>query len=312
MVLGWSAVASCASELASTVEDPAKRAELEAVRMIAGRHAGTGELMPWPDEAELAVVPRALRLRLLAHVVQSAADAGTDAVAHATRALRFVRPPLERAPEDAVLLGAVGRAMAAGGDDAAAMNALHNAVDAWIEVGSPHKSSYALCELLRLLGIAGRRDEVLGLCEHRVTDYARDPRSSEKSVGYLRVAAGRALVQIGSPARALEYLTDDRRWPPLPPEAEGARERWRARALDGVGRREDADACRERLDTRRGHGIALVMQAGLAKLDRALRDGEDTATAIAALAALTEPRRTLDRCPPGVDPAQYLAENTRY
>jgi hypothetical protein len=312
MVLGWSAVATCASALSTMVEDPEMRAKLEAVRLIAARHAGAGELMAWPDEAELAAVPRSLRLRLLAHVVQSAADAGTKAITHATRALSLVHPKLERAPEDAVLLGAVGRAMAAGGADAEAMNALRDAVDAWSEVGSPHESSYPLCELLRLLGIAGRREEVLALCAHEVTDYARDPRSSEKSVGYVRVAAGRALVQIGGAENALEYLDDDGRWPPLPPEAEGARERWRARALDGVGRREEADECRERLDARRGHGVALAVQAGLAKLDRALRDGENTATVIAVLAELAEPRRTLDRCPPGGDPVQYLAEHTRY
>lgn len=312
MVLGWSAVATCASALSKMVDDPEKRAKLEAVRLIADRHAGAGELMRWPDEAELAVLPRSLRLRLLAHVVQSAADTGTEAIARATRALSFVRHRLDRAPEDAMLLGAVGRAMAAGGADVAGMDALHEAVDAWIEVGSPQESSYPLCELLRLLGIAGRRDEVLALCAQQVTDYARDPRSSEKSVGYVRVAAGRALVQIGDAENALEYLADDGRWPPLPPEAEGARERWRARALDGVGEREEADECRERLNVRRGHGVALAVQAGLAKLDRAIRDGDNTATAIAVLAELAEPKRTLDRCPPGADPVHYLAEHTRY
>jgi hypothetical protein len=156
MVLGWSAMATCAHELSAKVASPATRARLDAARATARRHAAHGEPMPWPDEAELATMPRSRRLRLLAHVVQSAADVGTDAAAQANRALSLVRPRLERAPEDAVILGALGRAMAAGGDDDAATNALREAVDAWIEVGSPHESSHALCELLRLLAIAGR------------------------------------------------------------------------------------------------------------------------------------------------------------
>jgi hypothetical protein len=312
MVLGWSAIATCAHELSVKVASPTTRARLDAVRAIARRHAGHGAPMPWPDEADLTTMPRSRRLRLLAHVVQSAADVGTDAVAQANRALSLVRPRLERAPEDAVILGAIGRAMAAGGDDDAATNALREAVDAWSEVGSPHESSHALCELLRLLAIAGRREEVVALCERAVADCARDPRSSEKSIGYVRIAAGRALVQIGNLEAALGYLSDDGGWPPLPPEAEGARERWWARALDGSGRRADADQCRERLDARRGRGVALDMQASLAELDRARRDGESTSSAIEALEAMTETRRTLDSCPEGIDRAEWLAERSRY
>jgi tetratricopeptide (TPR) repeat protein len=312
LVLGWRAVVTCAIALARAVQRPETRARLDTVRRIAERHAGEGQLMPWPDDAELRTLPRALRLRLLAHVVQSAADAGVDAHAHARRALRLVRPPLERAAEDAVLLGAAGRALAAAGNEAEAIVTLREATQAWSEIACPHESSHALCELLRLLGMRGQHDEVLALCAGAATSFLLDPRSPEKSIGYLRVAAGRAMVQVALPEKALDYLDDDGRWPPLPASAEGARERWRARALDAVGRSEEAARCRRTLDARSDRGPALAFQAGLAQLDRARRTGQDTIALVAALALLPEGRRTRDRLPPGDDLEHALAERTRY
>lgn len=320
LVLSWSAVEACAEActamLASTGDDEGEsthprrslRGQLEIVKAIASRHQGKPCLLPPLDEH--ALTPRAERLRLLAHELQAYADAPSLAPeahvrARIAAAKAALRPAGERAPEDAVLLGAMGRAWAALGARADATNALHDAVHAWAEMHLEAESSYALAALLRLVGI-DKSDLLLTVLAEHVQNLERDARSSEKSMGYVRLAYARALVQVGLPGHAEQawaLLDDAPGRAPLPHEVESARGRWQARALDALGRHSDADALRMALDS---NPTADAEQRALAKLDRCLRDSVPCDELLAELRAAAPP------CPASEDEARWIAERSFY
>jgi hypothetical protein len=312
VVLGWSAIGACAQELLRAERPAPERKRLEMVRAIAHRHGGHKEPHPWPAEGELAQEPRAARLRYLAHVVQSEAEGGDDPGAAADRAHRLVRPRLERASEDAVLLGAIGRALGAAERDEEAISVLQDAVATWQDIGAPYDSTHALCELLRLLGITARRADVDVVVRRDLPTIEADPRTSDKSLGFVRVALGRAYTQTKQPLLALRELRDVPDGRALPLIAEAGRLRWLALATDAVGDPIAADRIRERLADRKAPPYPWILQTKLARLDAARRDGTVTEELRADLATTAELSRSLTRCPAGRDWAAHLTERSRY
>lgn len=313
VVLGWSAIERCAEGL--LVQDPSPRDQerLRWVHAIAKRHRGVKELpLPWPEEAELLREPRASRLRRLAQVVQSEAEVGKDPGAAADRARPWLRPPLERASDDAVLLGAMGRAYGAAERDEAAIAVLREAIEAWHDVGSAAESTHALCELLRQLGMAADRDGLRTVVEHHIPRVEADPRVSDKSLGFVRVALGRAYVQAGEAALGRDELSGVPDSRALPLIAEGARLRWLALAHDALGDFGEADAARRRLLQRSKAPYPWRLQTALAHLDAARRDGDDLARLLEEVVSVAELALARRRCPEGRDLAFHLTQRSRY
>ncbi|MEZ4299107.1 MAG: hypothetical protein R3B70_29430 [Polyangiaceae bacterium] len=312
VVLGWPAIERCAEELLRERPSPHDGRRLAMVLAIARRHGGHKEPHPWPEEAEIAGEPRARRLRYLAHVVQSEAEGGADPGACADRAQKLVRPRLERASEDAVLLGAIGRALAAAERDADAIEVLRAAVATWQDIGAPYDSSHAVCELLRLLGITGSGSDVDQVERQDLPAIESDPRTSDKSLGFVRVALGRAHVQTGRPELGVLELDRVPRGRALPLIAEAGRLRWLALALDALSEHAAADELRARLASRKDPPYPWILQATLADLDRARRDGTVTEALREEMGKNPELSRSLRRCPPDRDWAAHLTERSRY
>ncbi len=316
-VLGWRAIAACAAALKQDVA-PALHGQLEVTIAIASRHAGAPPApLTWPSPSELSAMHRSWRLRYLAHVVQSATDAGLGDAELFVKASAFVREASERSAEDCVLLGAIGRGWAAIEQESEAISALDEAVRSWRDLNLPHEASHALSELLRLLGIrAGEGDttsnEALRAALHdNVEVLEANPQTSATSLGYLRLAAGRALVQAGAPEDSLRYLASPQ-WSPMPRHVEASRLRWLARACSASGRHESAARAREELAAAAAAALdpAFREQSDLAQLDDALARAQPTADLLSRLTG--ELRSALESCPPQRDPTRHVTERFRY
>jgi hypothetical protein len=196
-------------------------ADLTRARRIVARHLDAPERPPWPVGVER--LPRPVRLRRLAHVLQCHTDSGSrdpeqpvDALLSA--ALEYVAPPMERTACDLELLGAAGRLAAATGRLAAAEAWLQRAVEGWFAIERPAEACRPLCAWLQLRGLDDRddRDVREGLSRLVRVLPDRDP-----GMPYLSLAAGRLAVQRGhdpSPLHAalqtdLPHVRDSaRRW----------------------------------------------------------------------------------------------------
>jgi hypothetical protein len=193
---------------------------------------------------------------------------------------------------------------------------LRAAIKGWKEAWEEKEISRPLCELLRVLGIAGHTEEVVALCENEVNAYELAPGASDKSIGFLRVAAGRALVQVNEPTRACEYLTRQTNGP-LPVHLEKARQRWLARALHDCGDLAGAAKEREKLwgrtDDPSSHDQLI-----LARLDDAIENSRETTEFIDELRAYPDGEALIARrlCPWRDNDAQSIArfvtEHCRY
>lgn len=202
---------------------------VEIVRDAAARHEGHDSLCAWPSKAELRGLERGLRLEVLAHVVQSAADADWDAAGdYARRASEWLASPGERHAADAKLLGAIGRAFAAASAASDATRALTASIETFESLRLPAMATYAVSELLRVAA-----DAAPDHARHLATDLA--PRIAEVAdpIGraFVQLAIGRAWASLGDPERALHCLDDSAaEWTRAPLHARQARWRWRIQA----------------------------------------------------------------------------------
>jgi len=318
---GWEAVARSAETLVDLLAGTAEPEEVQArdrartAALIARRHEGAGAPPWWPEPEELDALPRPLRLQVLAQAVQTAADHDdASATAWAARAARWVPADArERYPEHLALLGAIGRARAAGGDYGGAARDLRTAVEGWAALFEPAEGSRALCELLRVLGILGEHDAVRDLQRAVVADALQAPATTDTSRAFLALALGRAHAQCAAWSEALAHLEDpDIHWDEdAPDHALRSRLRWLAVVQDALGRPDDATRTRERL-------LAVDDDyAFLARLDRALHRGEPTGALLAAVRHRTEDpfrevHRLLDRWPDAPDLDRNVARHFRY
>lgn len=277
-LLTWAAVRKSARFLLGhedLTDDLRDRCRL--TEAIAARHEGESAPIPWPEDEVLRRMRRPLRMRLLAHVVQSAADdSDARALDYAGRAECWLADPLEWAEGDLALQGARGRALASAGHYDDACNLLDAVVCAWLELGQAHQASFAACELLRLLGLARNRD-ALDIGSRRAVEILSDLRTSDKSRTFLRLALGRAWIQAGDEQTGLEWLADDPVWAKAPDHVCGSRLRWRAHALRGREGEQAWEALRQE---------GLGMHVALAEIDRAVLRGDEAAAQAALDRAL--------------------------
>ena len=231
-VLRWSAVAKATEALLDlSGEDAVWAADLDIARRIAHRHAGNPLQIRIRDD--LDGLRRPLRLHLLAHEVQSAADGcAADWEESLAVASEHVAAPNEEHAEDLMLLGAMGRALAAWGRYADAQGCLRRAVRGWLELGRELDASVALCELLRVVGVGGQ------LPDPEITGAVRlvrgDLRVSHSSRSFLALAHGRALLQAGQTRAGIAELEGSAiTWTATRPHVQASRHQWLAVAVYG-------------------------------------------------------------------------------
>ncbi|MBO6940932.1 MAG: hypothetical protein JJ863_38510 [Deltaproteobacteria bacterium] len=271
----WEGFALTARAVASAARDPEARRLGDLAATIAERHIGRAKPIAlgedWWRERR-----RPVRMRLLAHSVQAAADAVEDdwrAVADQARA--ELLEPLDQSRGDFMLLGALGRAHAAWHDWDTAAADLRAAIDGWFEIGEHAAASFPACELVRVLSDTGRKDELEQLLGDQVRRLRNEPKLDVGSQGFLTVAIVRALVQTGQAERALdEYEGFAQRLAATRWHVQGSMARWRALALDRVGEEAAAEKARVRATEIAAQGAASSgFVAALVRLDRGLRDG---------------------------------------
>ncbi len=308
LVLDWRTIAAVAlGHLRRTDLDAATIWELEFIYDVVRRHDGASAPMDWPAPPVLDRYAEDERFQILAHVVQSAADGDLHAVQdYVSRALEAVSNT--RTPAALKTLGACGRALAAVGRYDEATDRLEGTVDAWLTV-DPAQGSYSLCELLRVLGIAGDRPRLDALAAGAVRSVLAASRP--EGVAFVTLAIGRALAQANAPATALEWLESTGDPGPAPPHVESSRARWLAYAGRALGDRVRVAKAMAELRTLRG---GETDQRWLAELDEAVASAADLAAPLAALLALPsegeEARRALTRLAPGMS-ARTVAARPR-
>lgn len=204
----WRMIAQVADRLALLCDDdPQRRWEAQVAAAIAARHAGAPRALPPGSLERIAEIPsRAFAMALMAHVIQGVADAGHDWVGVAGVAPTMLAEPEAGGVEGARLHGAMGRLYAAWHEWGRARHHLHRALVGWAENRRHHEATHALCELLRVEGMAGHVDGVVAL-EAWVQRCKDSARLTPDSAEYLDLAIGRAYVQLGEAARATPWLS---------------------------------------------------------------------------------------------------------
>lgn len=296
----WDLVTDLSIGLARHVPDDDVRAqfELNLVRDIARRHRGLTAAIPWPDDELLAFYDRAQQLSIIAHAVQSVADGAWEEVpAYAARAQRMIDNETgAHAPEALAVLGAIGRALAATGHYEDARLVLRKALGGWLSI-EPAQGSRALCELLRVAGVVGARDEVVSLRDREMaTVMSALPDANSRA--YVTLALGRALAQAGGQTEALVVLQQGD-MAHSPHHVRTALQRWRAVAARATGDHVFLDEALAALDR-----LGESTQRELARLDGEDLDLASTVESLERLAALPgegeEVRRLLERLAPGL------------
>lgn len=283
-ILDWKAVARGADFLLSQLaEGEPAFDEATVAGKIAKRHTGEPSPMPWPTDAFLQRLSRPLRQVHMAHVLQSANDAGTSALMEIVSSIQKELPSARECYEpQLVLRGAVGRALAALRHYEEASPYLRETVEAWRELGRIQDASYPLCELLRVIGIL-RDADALSSLESLLREFRASPLLSPDSRGFLRLALGRAHTLLGQPQEALLVLgaAGDVAWGAMRDDIQNSRLRWLAWAQSAAGQLEEAVRTRQRLPEDR-------FEALLACLDRVLEQGEDPEPVLGQLLAHRE------------------------
>lgn len=256
-------------------------ARLRAVLNVCLRHAGDErrEALPSLEAIGGASVSRIVRLRYLAHSVQSMADGGFGdllaTVAEARRALPST--PREASSDELMLFGAAGRALARCREYKDASQVLLATCESWLEAGRPEDAAVPLCEFLRVQGIAGTAKslERALLLGRAVRDA---PRTNEISRVFLDLAVGRALVQQSHPVEGSASLRAALRGERMGlDEATVSAWRWLARVAVEQGHSREALRYRQRARAVAGADFKAIIA-----LDAALEAG-------------AVPRKTLER-----------------
>lgn len=272
-LLDWPTVARMAETLRDVLPEGDSRREAEVAAAIARRHHGRVAPLPWPVPPWPWLGQPATRVRAVAQVVQSWTDGASSPLpGQLAEAERSLRTRDDRSAEDAELLGALGRAWAAVGELEAAQRHLSDAVSLWFALDRDADCSHALCELLRVAALR-KDEEALALAIRRAQDGLDTSLFQGLSPHYVQHALLRAAVLIGDGARAPQVPATLRT---PEPDLGRSTQRWWARALDLKGQRAQADAARASIP-------ADTVEAQLAHLDAALRDGRDPAAVVAAL-----------------------------
>ena len=294
----WGSFAKTAALVAEVAGDERARRRASIAAAIAARHCGHSCPLP-VDDAWLARERRPRRLALLAHGVQAATDAAKDLPEFEATARAALAPDRERSEGDLRLLGALGRYHAAWHRFDQALQDLEAVTEAWLELDFVTEACFPACELLRVLGACGDGRRFDAFRASTLPFFEGDPRLGAVDQAFLALALVRALVQLGRPQEALAQSTDaGADWAAAPSHVEASGERWRALALEALGRDAEAARARERVRriaqrSPRDAGFCAV----LVDLDAALhgRCMLDAERAIERLREDPEERREVER-----------------
>lgn len=276
----WRAVERTASWLALRFAASTRwgtRARFAA--LVAARHAnGDAVAMRWED----FVKPGGDYTRVIAaHVLQAAADAGVDELPTYLDRARALLPDDPDEPSALELLGAIGRALAALRRYDEAAVALARAARAWLDSTTPREASYPLSEWLRVAGLLG--DDATWDDAHATTEvYLNRVDRDDYGQYFVRAARARGYLLRGDADAALAAL-EGPVWTSAPAWLVRSTRRVRAQALDGVGRRDAAEALRSELAG--DAGDRAEVEAAFSALDRALARGDDPGAEAAAVLA---------------------------
>lgn len=331
IMLGWNGIAEAARRLEGILREVEGSTDQPAVYrswfagQVARRHEGNVAPIEWPDSAWLAALGRPLRLRVMAHAVQSATDGSEGREReYAESALAYLAAAGEEHAEDLILRGAIGRAFAAVRDYTLASQHLLKTLEGWKALDELMESTLALSEYFRVRGILGDESGVRRAMEEWGEPLSMLPGCPAISMAFVHLAAGRALVQIGQPEEGMAQLGDASSgvdWEAVPAHLKWSRRRWLARAQDGLGRGGEADQHRASLrqsmaSTGNDHAREDFYQ--LAMIDQALRDGHDEKKLNFLIRSMLEGRygyrivRLIDQTTDAHEQATRLAEEYQY
>jgi len=253
--------------------------------LVAKRHSGGIAPIPWPEaETLLSLGPQSVQWRYLAHVVQSRTDCQSETLEDVVvRAMKLLPERAAGHEDELALRGAIARAHSAMRRYEEAQRILEEVVATYLNAFRPELASWALSELLRVIGIREDRSSLRYAVSDFVPAFELDARSDEISRGFVRLAVGRAYALCAGWAEARDALTrDDIGWGWMPAHLRCARLRWLAAAHRSLGETEAAAESRRSLE--RDFTGLLVVQSMLAQLDDALAGS----SSVASLAKLTE------------------------
>lgn len=309
----WRSTATTAAWIRDHEHAPAEtRNQADLVHRIASRHAGGATLIDPPP----ADMPRSMRLRLLAHAVQSRTDAGADVADLVALSEKALAEPAARDAVDFELLGALGRATAPS-DPSRATDYLEAAITGWASVLELQAASHPLSEYLRLLGVAHRTDAVRNTINRWVRDFWADPHTTNIDLAFTAFATGRALAVCNEPADALLWLDDTSSmspvvsWSDTPNHLQASRLRWLARVLRPLHRDADAAVAKHRLQALVASDPSCSIFEMLLTLDECIADGHDPSSIVQAVRA-TPHARAIPHCTNIAEDARQLADAFPY
>ena len=308
-ITAWAMIADTAERLIM-VTDGGPRRDARLAAAVARRHAGLDPTWPFVEAEPEAGPERGLRLPWLAHWLQSHTDGHSDE--RCMDAIGRVRNEVEvagrRTAADAILLGALGRALASCGAYEEAANVLDEAIDTWWRLEQEPDANIPLCERIRLAGLL-RQSNVLNALEARVDAMGLYADVGEISRRFAELALGRAWLLVGQPDRAWNYLEPPEDDPAVsPPHLWQSRLRWGARCLESRGDSVNADVLRREIE---GDPYRL-----LAMLDETLHAGGDPEPIIADICTETQKgdqaRRLMKRRPADYPLGSWMADHFPY
>jgi hypothetical protein len=226
--------------------DPGWQWKAQFAQAIIARHLGLSDKFALPNPAGvLSSLPRPLRLEVMAHWLQDAADnPASDCEARIAQVRLCVSEvALERHEGDLKVLGAMGRLLAANGADHAAAEVLREAIEGWQMLGQVPQMSYALCEYLRILGIARQAEAVRRVADGIGREFACDPETSSHAIVFYLLTLGRAFIQCGLFDLGARELQRELAWDSIP-HVQASRLRWLARAEMAMNHKEAATSYR--------------------------------------------------------------------
>ena len=244
----WKGLLGGVSVLSRVMEDPIARVRLAFSRATFERHDRGIHSEATETVLQLLCTLRApSRIELIAHLVQDAA--GIPDAKRFERAIALGRSELPTAeneyhPSHLKLLGALGRTHAAWLQIDEAKVVLEKAIEGWFALDQPAQASMALCERVRVAGLApdaGDLETVLGTYRDEL-EGADD--LSQLSQAYFAFAVGRALALHARWDEARAELERDLPWNTAPPELRDGRLRWLAFLAASCGHPDQAEAYR--------------------------------------------------------------------
>jgi hypothetical protein len=281
LAISWEGVARAARELGARAESDDERIRADVAARIALRHQGDRRCrINWSD-AWLESLRRPLRVRAMAHIVQSATDSCDENWEEDARRAASVLPDVrDETTEDLELIGALGRAHASWARDNVAWSLFERAVRGWFELGEEPRASYALSALLALAAVMPPNEQTDALCNELFVAFDGSPRVDGVSRSFVGEARARMLEARQRLREALGVLdrtqsADER------PHLRGMRTRTRARIARSLGERDTLDDAYASLP----ESGMLAYQRSLFALDARLHASSDATDVVDALRA---------------------------